>query len=74
MIREEREVQYYTDYILGTDQPLFEKVSVRDPMHNSDHYLVLCCLKSSSMKKNMWYLGGQKKPPLHPPTTLTRED
>ena len=39
-----------TDYILGTDRRLFGNVSVRDPRHNSDHYLVLGCLRSASLK------------------------
>ena len=29
-----------TDYILGTDRRLFRNVSIRDPRHNSDHYMV----------------------------------
>ena len=37
MIREGREVRSRTEYILGTDCRLFGNVSVRDPMHNSDH-------------------------------------
>ena len=34
MIREEREVRSWMDYILGTDRHLFGNVSFRDPMHN----------------------------------------
>ena len=64
----------WTDYILGTDLRLFGNVSVRDPMHNSDHYLVLGCLHSAYLKKHMWYLGGRKKIPLRLPTEPTRED
>ena len=74
MIREGREVQSRTDYILGTYRRLFENVSVRDPRHNSDHYLVLVCLHSASLKEHMWYLRGQKKLPLCPPTAPTWED
>ena len=74
MIQEGREVQSRTDNIRGTDQRLFGNVSVWDPRHNSDHYLVLGCLHRASMKEHMWDLGGQKKLPLRPPTEPTRED
>ena len=66
MISEGREVRFRTDYSLGTDCRLFGNVSVRDPRHNSDHYLVLGCLYSSSLKEHVRYLGGYKKPPLRP--------
>ena len=74
MIREEREVRYRTDYILGTDCRIFGNVSVRDPGHNSDHYLVLGCLHSAYLKDHTHYLGGRKKPPLRPPIEPTRGD
>ena len=63
-----------TDYILGTDFRLFGNVSVQDPRHNSDHYLVLGCLHSASLKEHSRYLGGRKKLPLRPPKYPTRED
>ena len=44
MIWAGKEVRSRTDYILGTDRRLFWNVSVRDPRHNSDHYIVLGCL------------------------------
>ena len=74
MLREGREVRSRTDYILGTDSRLFGKVSGWDPRHNSDHYLVLGCLHSTSLKYHMRYLGGRKKLPLRLPTDPTRED
>ena len=72
MIREGREVQSRTDYILGTDRRLFGNVSVRDPRHKSDHYMVLGCRYSASLEEHTQYLGGQKKLPLRPPTETTR--
>ena len=36
-----REVRSQTDYILGTERCLFRNVSVWEPWHNSDHYMVL---------------------------------
>ena len=74
MIREGREVRSRTDYILGMDCRLFGNVSVRDPRHNSDHYMVLGCLHSASLKEHARYLRGRKKPPLRPPTEPTREN
>ena len=74
MIREGREVQSRTDYILGTDRRLFGNVSVGDPRHNSDHYIVLGCLHISSLKEHAQYLGGRKKLPLRPPTEPSRQD
>ena len=72
MIREGREVRPRTDYILGTDCSLFGNVSVRDPMHNSDHYMVLGCLNSSPLREHARYLGGCKLSP-PPPTNRPNE-
>ena len=74
MVREGREGRSRTDYILGVDHCLFWNVSVWDPRHNSDHYMVLGCLHSASLKEHARYLGGRKRPPLCPPTKVTRED
>ena len=74
MIREGREVRSQTDYILGTDIRHFGNVSVRNPRHNSDHYMFLGCLHSAPMIDHTWYLGGCKCLPLRPPTTPTMED
>ena len=67
-------VRSRTDYILGTDCRLFGNFSVWDPRHNSDHYMVLGCLHSASLKEHARYPGGRKRPPLRPPTEPTRED
>ena len=50
MVQAGREVRSRTDYILGTDRCLFWNVSIRDPRYNSDHYLVLGCLPSASLR------------------------
>ena len=47
MLQKGREVRSRTDYILGTDRRLFRNVAVRDPRHNSDHYMVLGCIPSA---------------------------
>ena len=42
MLLKGRDMWSRTDYILGTDRRLFKNVSVQEPWHNSDHYMVLC--------------------------------
>ena len=74
MLQEGREVRSRTNYILGADCRLFGNVSVRYPRHNSEHYLVIGFLYSSSLKEHMRYLRGRKKLPLQLPTEPTRED
>ena len=69
-----REVRSQTDYILGTDHRLFWNIPVWDPRHNSDHYMVLGCLRSAPLRKNSRYLWGCKRPPLRLTAALTRED
>ena len=41
MVREGKVIKSRTDYLLGTDRSLFRNVAVRDPRHNSDHYMVV---------------------------------
>ena len=74
MVREGKVVWSWTDYILGTDQSLFWNVSVREPRHNTDHYIVLGCLRSAPEREHVKYLTGLKKLPLRPPSKPTRED
>ena len=52
MVLAGREMRYRTDYILGTDCCLFWNVSVQDPRHNSDHYLLLVCLFRSPLREH----------------------
>ena len=63
-IREGGEVRSQTDYILGTDRHLFWNVSVWDPRHNSEHYMILRCLRSAPLREHAKYLKGRKRPPL----------
>ena len=74
MVWEGKVVRSRTDYLLGTDRSLFRNVSVRDLRHNSDHFMVVGCLRSVPARENAKYLKGQKKLPIHPPTEPTRED
>ena len=74
MIWKGRKVRSRTDYILGTDRRLFRNVFVRDPRHNSDHYMVLGCLTSAFLMEHKRYLWGRNWWPMGPPTKPTRVD
>ena len=58
MVRVGMEVRSCTYYILGTDRHHFWNISIRDPRHNSDHYLVLGCLHSAPGGNTPSNLGG----------------
>ena len=73
MVREGKVVQSWTDYILGTDRCLFWNVSVWDPWHNTDHYMVPGCLGRAPEREHTNYLTGLKRLPLQPPSDPTRE-
>ena len=74
MRRKGQEVRSRTDYILGTDRRLFRNVTVRDPRHNSDHYMVLGCSPSAPLSETKQYLVGQNQWPVRPPTQPSRSD
>ena len=74
MLRNGREVRSRTDYILGADRRLFSNVAVRDPRHNSDHYMVLGCLTSAPLTEHKRYLGRRKRWPVRLPGEPTRTD
>ena len=63
-----------TDYLLGTDRSLSRNVAVRDPRHNSDHYMVVGHLRSKTAREHARYIKGRRKMPLQPPKDPTRED
>ena len=50
MVQMGREVRSWTGYILWKDHCLFRIVAIRDPRHNSDHYMVLGCIRSASLR------------------------
>ena len=74
MVRLRREVRSQTEYILRIDCHIFSNMSVREPSHNSDHYMVLGCLYSAAIREHAEYLERHMCLPLQPPTSLTRED
>ena len=74
MLREGRVVRSRTDYLLGTDRSLFRNVSVQDPRHNTDHYMVVGHLQSATTRDHTPYIKGGRKMPLKPPAEPTTED
>ena len=57
MRRQGQVVRSWTDSILGTDRRLLQNVAVRDPRHNTDHYMVLGCLPGAPLAKTKRYQG-----------------
>ena len=74
MVREGKVIRSRTDYLLGTDRSLFRNVAIRDPRHNSDHYMVVGHLRSGTAQEHARYIRGRRKMPLQPPKDPTRED
>ena len=74
MVREGRVVRSRTKYLLGTDRSLFRNVSVRDPRHNTNHYMVVGHLRSATARDHARLIKGRRKMALKPPTEPMRED
>ena len=74
MVREGKVMRSRTDYLLGTDRSLFRNMYVRDPRHNTNHFMVVGCLRSAPERDHTRYIAGRRKLPLRPPTEPTRED
>ena len=74
MVRGGKAVRSRTDYILGTDRSIFRNVAVRDPRHNSDHYMVMGLLRGGTVRENIRYIVGRRTLPLTPPKQPMRED
>ena len=62
------------NYILGTDRRLLQNVVVRYAWHNTDHYLVLGCLRRSAPTVHSCYLRKRTLFPIKLPTTPERVD
>ena len=58
MVREGKVVRSRTDYILGTDRSLFRNLSVRDPRHNTDHFMVVDCLCNAPAREHAKLFTG----------------
>ena len=74
MVREGKAVRSRTDYILGTDRSLFRNEAVRDPRHNSDHYMVMGLLRGGTGWEHAKYIAGRRRIPMKPPKRPTQED
>ena len=73
MVRLGRDMQTWLDYILGTEHHHFRNLSVRYPIHNSDHYMILGYLRSANLREHTKYLERCTRLPLRTPTILMRE-
>ena len=74
MVREGKVVWSRTDYLLGTERSIFRNLSVWDPRHNINHFMVVGCLRSAPEREHTRYMARRRKSPLRPPTEPTRED
>ena len=61
MRRDGLEVRSWTDYILGKYCRMFQDVSVQDPRKNSDHYMVLGCLRGEPVRGLTDYLRKARR-------------
>ena len=66
-------VRSRTDCILGTDINLFRNVSVRDPRHNTDQFMVVGCLRSAPEQEHACYIMGRRKMPWVPDGHIPEE-
>ena len=67
-------MQYRTNYILGTSCRIFRNVSVQEPRKKSDHYFIIGCLRSATLREHENYLWRRTRHPLCKPTTMTKEN
>ena len=70
----EREGRSQTNYIMVTDSRLLRNVSVQDPWRNSDHFMVMVCIRGAAQWEHTSYLGRRCWFPLLPPRQHTQED
>ena len=59
--------------MLGSNHRIFQNVSVWDPRHNSDHFVVMRCLRGASPRNHLCYLVRQTRLPLKPPGLQTKK-
>ena len=67
MLRHGQGVRSQTDYILGADCHLFQNVAVQDPRQNTNHYMVLGCLRSVTLREHQCYIRSRMRLPLYSP-------
>ena len=72
MVRQGWEASSQTDYILGSDCRIFRNVAVRYLRHNSDHFMVMGCLRGASPREHYCYLEQRTRLPLTLPGGWTR--
>ena len=68
------EVLSRTYYILGIGSCLFQNAAVWDARHNTDHYLVLGCLRGAKPTTYSRYLGKRTRFPIRPKSKLNKAE
>ena len=56
IVREGKVVRSWTEYLLGTGRSIFRNMSVRDPRHNTNHFVVVGCLRSALAREHFRYI------------------
>ena len=74
MHRGGREVRSRTNYILSIDSRLFQNVAIQDARHNTDHFLVLGCLRGTTPAVHLHYRWRCTRFPIRPPENPDRVD
>ena len=67
-----RVVRSQTDYILESNCRIFQNMSVWEPRHNSDHFMVVGCLHGASPREHSHYLRISTRLSLRPCGIQTR--
>ena len=70
MLHSGQEVRSWMDYILGMERHMFQNVSIWDPRNNTNHYMVLGCLRGMTLREHQRYIGSQTRLPLYPPQAI----
>ena len=68
------EVRSWTEYIIGTGRRLLKIYAFQDTRHNSDHYLVLGCLRNVTLKEHRCYFGMCTQIRIRPPRQPSCKD
>ena len=52
MVKQGKKMWPRKDYILGSDHHIFQNMAVQDLRHNSNHYMVMGCLRVTSPREH----------------------
>ena len=72
MVRQGRELRSWTDNIMGSDRQIFQSVTIWDQGQNSNHCMLMGCLRSASPREHSNRLGRRTCLLPCPPRLQTR--